>query len=326
MRPASTSICFAHLRRHLRGKEFYRCGAPCRAHAGCREPAGCGALKPGGRPLFFRGASAVTQTERGEPARVIRRVRRRPGQGSVRPQLARRHRRQRPADDYAPRVLPFLSDSERSLLPYVTVDLVLAESKAHARQVAAGSADLALITDGETRSAEARSCSGTASSGRRRTAATSNARPCASAVWNDDDSSARAMFDSFRKTGRPYCIAVVSQSAPDCALPWLRATRSRRWKRRTGSAACANWPDRTVFGPCRAIRSGRSGAGCENRRRSTGSRPVWSSNSPDTTFSCDSQRCVPTCSSRAGKGVISPRYPHGDTQHVGVTKVTQTNP
>ncbi len=169
-----------------------------------------------GRPLFFRGSSAVTLTEHGELL-----------QGHAREILAGVDQamaafdRSSPAgivviglpDDYAPRVLPFLLDSVRSLLPYVTVDLVLAESKALARQVAEGSVDLALITDGE----------GPVRGGpivfrdRIVWAAPDGGDihmrdPVPIAVWNDDDSYSRAMFDSFSETGRSYCIAVVSQS------------------------------------------------------------------------------------------------------------------
>ena len=169
-----------------------------------------------GRPLFFRGASAVTLTEHGELL-----------QGHAREILAGVDQamaafdRSSPAgivviglpEDYAPRVLPFLLDSARSLLPHVTVDLVLAESKALARQVAEGSVDLALITEGE----------GPVRGGpvvlRDRIIWVGPAAgdlhlrdPVPVAVWNDDDSYSRAIFGAFARIGRRYSIAVVSQS------------------------------------------------------------------------------------------------------------------
>lgn len=91
------------------------------------------------RPLFFRGPSSVTLTEHGEllyghALEIL---------AGVDKALAA-FDRSSPAgivmiglpDDYAPRVLPFILDCTKALLPHVTVDIVLDESKTLARHLA----------------------------------------------------------------------------------------------------------------------------------------------------------------------------------------------
>lgn len=168
------------------------------------------------RPLFYRGSPSVRLTEHGEllRAHALEIL------SSVDVTLAA-FDRSSPAgivviglpDDYAPRVLSFILDSTLALLPRITVDIVIDESKTLARHLADGAVDLAFVSDGEGpqqggpvvfhdrivwvgpvgRDIHLRD-------------------PVPVAVWGDDDTYSRAIFSSFRKAGRRWCVTVVSQS------------------------------------------------------------------------------------------------------------------
>ena len=169
-----------------------------------------------GRPLFFRGGSSIRLTEHGEllagHARGIL--------AGVDQALAA-FDRSSPAgivviglpDDYAPRVLPFILERTMLLLPDVTVDLVVDESRTLVRHLAEGSVDLAFVTDGEgpvrggpVAFRDRLVWVGPENSGIQRS------DPLPIAVWSDEDSYSRAMRDAFREIGRRTSVAVVSQS------------------------------------------------------------------------------------------------------------------
>lgn len=168
------------------------------------------------RPLFFRGASSVTLTEHGEML-----------QGHAREILASvdltlaAFDRSSPAgivvigipEDYALKYAPRILDSTFRLFPKITVDLVIGESRSLVRHLSEGSVDLAFITEGEGPS------SGGPVAFHDRISWVGPAEgdlhlrdPLPVAVWNDEESYSRALFEALEKLGRRHCIAVVSQS------------------------------------------------------------------------------------------------------------------
>jgi DNA-binding transcriptional LysR family regulator len=168
------------------------------------------------RPLFYRGSSSVRLTEHGEllRAHAVEIL------AGVDRTLAA-FDRSSPAgvvviglpDDYAPRVLPFILDCTVALLPCVTIDIVLDESKTLARRLAEGAIDLAFVTEGEGPSR------GGPVAFRDRIVWVGPAGkdihlsdPVPIALWGDDDSYSRPIFDTFKQTGRRHRVAVVSQS------------------------------------------------------------------------------------------------------------------
>lgn len=168
------------------------------------------------RPLFFRGPSTLSLTEHGELLyahaldilagvdRALAAFDRSSPAGIVVIGLP---------DDYAPRVLPFILDCTMVLLPHITVDVVLEESKALARHLAEGAVDLAFVTDGEG------PLRGGPVAFHDRIVWVGPAGkkvhlsdPVPIAIWGDDDSYSRPIFETFKRTGRRYRVAVVSQS------------------------------------------------------------------------------------------------------------------
>jgi DNA-binding transcriptional LysR family regulator len=169
-----------------------------------------------GRPLFHRGSSSVRLTEHGELlyAHALEIL------AGVDHALAA-FDRSSPAgivviglpDDYAPRVLPFILDRTMELLPHVTVNLVIDESKTLARHLAEGAVDLAFVTEGEgpLRGGPAVFHDRIIWVGPKK-ADIHLLDPVPVVVWRDDDAYSHAIFDTFRRTGRRWRVAIVSQS------------------------------------------------------------------------------------------------------------------
>lgn len=125
-------------------------------------------------------------------------------------------------DDYAPRILPIVLQEFVAIYPNARVDVIIGESRALVRRLAAGTLDLAFVTEGEgpTSSTEPIFAERMVWAGPRE-GDIAGLDPLPIACWSDEDTYVRWMTRQLEKMGRAYRVAVTSTS-----LTGLRAAVS----------------------------------------------------------------------------------------------------